>query len=431
MASWTRPPGGIVMKKPEDAAREQIDAALEQAGWVVQDADAANVHAGRGVAIREFPLKQGHGFADYLLYVDGKAAGVIEAKKAGTTLTGVETQAAKYSEGLPGRPAGPSPAPAVPLPDHRRRDPVHQLARPRPAEPPRLPLPPARDPGRVAGRVPDDAPQAAPRHAPDRRAGSSGRRSSRPSRTWRSRSREDRPRALIQMATGSGKTFTAVTAIYRLIKFADAPRVLFLVDRANLGRADAQGVPAVRHARRRPQVHRALQRPAPDQQPHRPGRPRRASRPSSASTRCSGARPTSTRSWRKARSSTPRPASSASRRPSTTTRRSRSRLRRPLHRRVPPLDLRPLAAGPGILRRLPRRPHRHALEADVRLLQPEPRDGVQPRAGRRRRRERRLRRLPHPHPDHRGRLDASRPGTSSTSATARPAPSAGRSSTTT
>src|SRR5207253_6045296 len=47
---------------------------------------------------------------------------------------------------------------------------------------------------------------------------------------------EDRPRALIQMATGSGKTFTAITAIYRLIKFAEVPRVLFLVDRANLGR---------------------------------------------------------------------------------------------------------------------------------------------------------------------------------------------------
>ena len=47
--------------------------------------------------------------------------------------------------------------------------------------------------------------------------------------------KQDRPRALIQMATGSGKTRTAVTSIYRLIKFAGARRVLFLVDRANLG----------------------------------------------------------------------------------------------------------------------------------------------------------------------------------------------------
>lgn len=46
---------------------------------------------------------------------------------------------------------------------------------------------------------------------------------------------EDRPRALIQMATGSGKTFTAISFIYRLVKFAGARRVLFLVDRGNLG----------------------------------------------------------------------------------------------------------------------------------------------------------------------------------------------------
>lgn len=73
---------------------------LEAAGWHVCDAFAANIHAACGVAIREFPLP-GYGFADYLLYVDGKAAGVIEAKKEGVTLTGVETQSDKYTKGLP------------------------------------------------------------------------------------------------------------------------------------------------------------------------------------------------------------------------------------------------------------------------------------------------------------------------------------------
>ena len=67
----------------------------------------------------------------------------------------------------------------------------------------------------------------------------------------------------------------------------------------------------------------------------------------------------------------------------------------------------------------PDRPHRHADQADLRLLQPEPRDGVQPRAGRGRRRQRRLRRLPHPHRDHRRAARRSRPGSTSTSATAR------------
>lgn len=72
-----------------------------QAGWHVCDMNDANIHAARGVAIREFPLNAGFGFADYLLYLDAKAAGVIEAKKEGATLTGVEVQSARYAQGLP------------------------------------------------------------------------------------------------------------------------------------------------------------------------------------------------------------------------------------------------------------------------------------------------------------------------------------------
>lgn len=83
----------------EQDARAQIDRLLLAAGWHVQDPKAANLHAGLGVAIREFPLKDGRGFADYLLYVDGKAAGVLEAKKKGFTLSGVETQSDKYVSG--------------------------------------------------------------------------------------------------------------------------------------------------------------------------------------------------------------------------------------------------------------------------------------------------------------------------------------------
>jgi len=87
--------------KPEAAARETIDRLLTAAGWVVCDAADANITAHRGVAIREFQLKKGHGFADYMLYVDARAAGVIEAKKGGATLVGVEMQSAKYTVGLP------------------------------------------------------------------------------------------------------------------------------------------------------------------------------------------------------------------------------------------------------------------------------------------------------------------------------------------
>lgn len=100
------------MLQPEQQARAEIDRLLEAAGWVVRDVGQANISAHRGVAIREFPLKSGHGFADYMLYVDGRAAGVIEAKKQGVTLSGVETQAAKYTQGLPdGLPAWHNPLP--------------------------------------------------------------------------------------------------------------------------------------------------------------------------------------------------------------------------------------------------------------------------------------------------------------------------------
>src|SRR5829696_7856128 len=71
------------MPASEVLARGTIDTALAAAGWCVQDAAAVNLSAGRGVAVREFPLRRGYGFADYLLYVDGKAAGVIEAKREG------------------------------------------------------------------------------------------------------------------------------------------------------------------------------------------------------------------------------------------------------------------------------------------------------------------------------------------------------------
>src|SRR5688572_16614363 len=84
---------------PEQESRQQIDRQLEEADWVVQDYRQMNISAGLGVAIREFPLSGGS--ADYMLYADAKAIGVVEAKPKGHTLTGVETQSAKYLSGLP------------------------------------------------------------------------------------------------------------------------------------------------------------------------------------------------------------------------------------------------------------------------------------------------------------------------------------------
>src|SRR5438093_10217538 len=85
---------------PEQQSRREIDTQLAAASWIVQSREELDLTAGRGIAVREFPMKSGFGFADYMLYLDRKAIGAIEAKAEGT-LSGVEAQSAKYAAGLP------------------------------------------------------------------------------------------------------------------------------------------------------------------------------------------------------------------------------------------------------------------------------------------------------------------------------------------
>jgi type I restriction enzyme, R subunit len=85
--------------KPEEKARQRIDQLLQDAGWILQDCKELNLGASLGVAVREFSVSTG--FADYLLFVDRQAAGVIEAKPEGTTLTSAEYQSDKYIFSLP------------------------------------------------------------------------------------------------------------------------------------------------------------------------------------------------------------------------------------------------------------------------------------------------------------------------------------------
>jgi type I restriction enzyme R subunit len=75
---------------PERVARQQIDQFLTEAGWIVQGREGINLSGGPGIAIREFKLADGFGYADYLLFVDGHAVGAVEAKPQGYTLGGVE-----------------------------------------------------------------------------------------------------------------------------------------------------------------------------------------------------------------------------------------------------------------------------------------------------------------------------------------------------
>ena len=85
---------------PEGQARVDIDRMLVASGWVVQDYRQIALGQGQGVAVREVPLAAGYGVADYVLFVDREAVGVIEAKKRGMPLVGVEWQAKRYREGV-------------------------------------------------------------------------------------------------------------------------------------------------------------------------------------------------------------------------------------------------------------------------------------------------------------------------------------------
>ncbi|MGB6130656.1 MAG: DEAD/DEAH box helicase family protein [Acidobacteriaceae bacterium] len=224
---------------PEQKARETIDNLLNLAGWIVQDRDQANIDAGPGVAIREFSLGQGFGEADYLLFVTGQAAGAIEAKKEGSTLIGFEKQTQKYSEGIPEA----IPAPIRPLPFCYESTGVEtrftNLLEPDAASRPIFAF---HTPAQLSRWLQDEL--ASPGSAPKARLQSMPplvETGLRPAQVTAIHNLEDslrqgRRRALIQMATGAGKTYTACNFLYRLIKFAAAQRVLFLVDRANLGR---------------------------------------------------------------------------------------------------------------------------------------------------------------------------------------------------
>ena len=240
---------------PEAKARINIDRLLEQAGWAVQDLATLNVHASRGVAVREFPLRSGHGFADYLLYVDGKAAGVVEAKPEGHTLTGVEAQSEKYGDGLPDT----LPYYVRPLPFLYESTGVEtRFANGLDPQPRSRNVFSFHTPETLAGWLGASIPswdlgqqQAAGTQAAYIAPYSLRRRlTTMPplddSNLWSVQAQairnleqslaEARPRSLVQMATGSGKTFMACNKVYRLIRYADARRVLFLVDRSNLGR---------------------------------------------------------------------------------------------------------------------------------------------------------------------------------------------------
>jgi type I restriction enzyme R subunit len=215
----------------EQKARREIDVTLSAAGWLVQDRKDIDLTAGRGIAVREFPMKTGFGFADYLLYLDRKALGAVEAKADGT-LTGVEAQSAKYAAGLPEN-----------LPAHRRPLPFLFESngsvtfftngldpKPRSRKIFSFPRPEALAEWlsqlyQLRARL---------QQLPHLEEAGLWKVQIQAITSLESSLAKADTRALIQMATGSGKTFAAVNAAYRLLKFGGAKRILFLVDRGNL-----------------------------------------------------------------------------------------------------------------------------------------------------------------------------------------------------
>ncbi|MEP7283185.1 MAG: type I restriction-modification enzyme R subunit C-terminal domain-containing protein [Rubrivivax sp.] len=219
---------------PERLARQRIDHLLAAAGWVVQDVADFNRNAAEGVAVREFVLLGGP--CDYLLFVGGKAAGVVEAKKSGHTLTGVAEQSGRYMAALPRHLA--RWADSLVFDYESTGDETYFRD--------------ARDPKPRSRRVfafhqpqtlhawlkePDTLRQRLRRMPPLDETATSGLRDCQIDAITglETSLADDRPRALIQMATGAGKTFTACNFSWRLLEAAGARRILFLVDRNNLG----------------------------------------------------------------------------------------------------------------------------------------------------------------------------------------------------
>ena len=218
---------------PEQQARCNIDSMLEAAGWHVQNYAGHNTTASLGVAVREYPLRADQR-ADYLLFINGAAVGVIEAKPEGTTLSGALQQAERYRASLP---------------DNLRRLPQFPFSYASTGV--ETCFRDIRDPDSRSRKV-------FTFHTPDSLLGQGNELTTlrenlrnnlstlEKGNLWdcqfeaiinlETSLKEAHPRALIQMATGSGKTYAAVSAVYRLIRFAGIKRVLFLVDRRNLGR---------------------------------------------------------------------------------------------------------------------------------------------------------------------------------------------------
>lgn len=217
---------------PEQKAREIIDKKLEQSGWIIQDAQKINLFAGLGVAVREFPTSTGP--VDYALFLEGIPVGIVEAKRddVGENITEVERQDSRYANSTfkwvqsDYRIRFAYEATSI-LTRFTDYDDVKYRSRSvfsfhQPQELQRL----LNEKQTIRNRM---------KQFPDFDTTGFRKCQITAIENLEQSFASNKPKALIQMATGAGKTFTAITAVYRLLKFAGVKRVLFLVDTKGLG----------------------------------------------------------------------------------------------------------------------------------------------------------------------------------------------------
>lgn len=217
---------------PEAKAREQIDASLTSSGWVLQDISRINPMASLGVAVREYPTSTGP--VDYALFVEGKPVGVVEAKKddLGENITVVEGQSGRYANSTfkhittdyQIRFAYEATGELTRFTDYAdqkyRSRRVFSFHRPETLQ---------------ALLSKDDTIRNHMKHFPEFDTTGFRKCQITAIQNLDTSFAENRPKALVQMATGAGKTFTAITAAYRLLKYGKMNRILFLVDTKSLG----------------------------------------------------------------------------------------------------------------------------------------------------------------------------------------------------
>lgn len=217
---------------PEAKAREVIDKKLEQAGWAVQDMNKLNLSVSLGVAVREFPTSTGP--VDYALFVDGEPIGIVEAKKctSAQNITTVEEQSARYAHSTLKyihtdyeiRFAYEATDKLIRFTDYKdinyRSRKVFSFHQPKTLQ---------------LLKTETDTIRNNMKHFPE--LDETGFRKCQVTaiKNLDKSFSENRPKALVQMATGAGKTFTAITAAYRLLKYGRMKRILFLVDTKSLG----------------------------------------------------------------------------------------------------------------------------------------------------------------------------------------------------